>query len=355
MKRRASGRARAAHTLAGLALATVGLACSSSLDFERARRAIGGEPVAEIPVLRESPPAKLPAVAGLRAVSGELREIPLAWTPASDPRVRGYVIERALDANGPFERIAVVVEPYDSSYVDRGFDLAHKAPTPRDEPGLGDGARYFYRLRAYDASEHVAAAASEIVTASTAARPAAPSEVRAYSQLPRRIGIAWRASDEPHVRGYVIERSPSASGPFTVVGEVDGRFRTTFVDRALGDLRIFYYRVVAVSAVGSEGVPSEPVRALTKAEPLPPAGLQVSGRAGTHELRWEPNAERDVARYRVQRKLGGEGFEDLASVEAPRFSDTSAPADEHVSYRVIAVDADGLESVPSASVDAPGR
>jgi len=349
VRRRAAGVA-----LAGLVVAAGAFACSSSLDLERARRAVAGEPEAEIPVLDESPPADLPAVAGLRAVSGELREIPLAWTPASDPHVRGYVIERSLEAAGPFERIAVVVEPYDSSYVDRGFDLASKAPSPRDEPGLGDGARYFYRLRAYDDAQHVAAAASEIVTASTAARPAAPSEVRAYSQLPRRIGLAWRAPDDPHVRSYLIERSPSASGPFTVVGKVDGRFRTTFVDRSLGDLRIFYYRVVAVSAVGSEGVPSEPVRALTKAEPLPPAGLRVAARGGAHELSWEPNAERDVARYRMQRKLRGNGFEDLASVDAPHFTDASAPADEPVSYRVIAVDADGLESAPSASVDAPG-
>lgn len=344
---------RARRLVACLALAAGALACSSSLDIDRARRAIAGEPQTEIPVLRESPPAELPAVAGLRAVSGELREIPLAWTPASDPHVRGYVIERALDTSGPFERIAVVVEPYDSSYVDRGFDLARKTPTSGTDPGLGDGARYFYRLRAYDGSQRIAAAASEVVTASTAARPAAPGELRAYSQLPRRIGLAWRAPDDPHVRGYVVERSPSATGPFSVVGRVEGRHRTTFVDRDLGDLRVFYYRVAAVSAAGAEGSPSEPVRALTKAEPLPPAGLRLEGGGGRIELVWEPNAERDVARYRVQRKIGGDGFEDLASVEEPRFTDTTAPPDELVSYRVIAVDADGLESAPSAPVEAP--
>lgn len=337
-----------------LALGASLLACSSSLDLERARRMIEGEPVAEIPVLVESPAASLPAVVGLRAISGEQREIPLTWAPVADPRARGYVIERALDASGPFERIAVVLEAYDSSYVDRGFDLARKAPSSGSDPGLGDGTRYFYRLRAYDSSHHIAAAASEIVTASTAPRPAAPAELRAYSQLPRRIGLTWRAPEDPHVRGYLIERSPSATGRFSVVGQVDGRYRTTFVDRELGDLRVFYYRVAAVSSTGAAGEPSEPVRAMTKAEPLPPARLRVTGHAGRVELVWEPNAERDVARYRVQRKLGGGAFEDLATVETPRFTDEAAPTDELVSYRVIALDGDGLESIPSPIVEAPG-
>jgi fibronectin type 3 domain-containing protein len=268
--------------------------------------------------------------------------------------VRGYVIERALDAGGPFERIAVVTETYDSSYVDRGFDLARKSPLTGSDPGLGDGARYFYRLRAYDSSEHLSATASEVVTASTAARPSPPAEVRAYSQLPRRIGLAWRASDDPHVQSYVVERSPSAKGPFDVVGHVPGRHRTTFVDRNLGDLRVFYYRVAAVSAAGAEGPASEPVRALTKAEPLPPAGLRISRAGGGIDLAWEPNAERDVARYRIQRKLDGESFEDLGSAAVPHFHDGSPPAGTSLSYRVIAVDADNLESAPSAAVEAPG-
>jgi fibronectin type 3 domain-containing protein len=345
-------RRAAAATLLGFVLASA-LACSNAFDIERAKRLIEGEPQPEIPVLTERPPADLPAVTGLRAVSNELREVPLGWTPASDPRVRGYVIERALGPEGPFERIAVVVEPYDSSFVDRGFDLARKAPEAHNEPGLGDGARYYYRLRGYDAEHHVAAAASETVTGRTAPPPAPPDDLRAFSQLPRRIGLAWRAPTDPHVVGYRVERSPSAAGPFTVVGRVDGRHRTTFVDRDLGDLRVFYYRVSAVSAAGSEGPPTDPVRALTKAEPLPPAELRVGTHGSTQELVWEPNSERDVARYRVQRKVGGAGFEDLASVEAPHFVDETAPPDEPLEYRVIAVDADGLESAPSAPVQVP--
>lgn len=333
--------------------ALVAIGCSRAFDLEAARRVLAGTPESETPVLFESPASDVPPPAGLRAVAHELREVPLAWDPPSTPRMRGIVIERALSADGPFERIAVLVEPYDTSYIDRGFDLARKAKEAAGEAGLGDGAAYYYRLRAFDSTGHVGATPSPVALARTAPPPPPPGELRTFSQLPRKVALSWSAAESSLVAGYVVMRSPSPSGPFDVVARIPGRHHTSYVDGGLGDLRVFHYRVAAVNPLGGIGPPTEPVRAVTKAEPLPPAGLRVeSVGAGGVALRWEPNAERDITRYRVEhRTADDDAFEEVVTVDAVRFD----PPAEHRGgqWRVLAIDGDGLESEPSAPVEMP--
>lgn len=348
MRPPATAGARAALALA-FALA---LGCSSALDLETMRSVLSGPERSDAPVLRETPPSSVAPPTGVRAVSGELREVPLAWDPPATPAQRGVVVERALAAEGPFERIAVVPEAWDASLIDRGVDLARKAAGVTETMGLGDGQSYYYRLRSFDAEGRVSAHASPVVAAKTAPLPPPPADLRAFSQLPRKAALAWRASEMPSVAGYVIERSPSASGPFARVGRVDGRFRTTWVDEALGDLRVFHYRVAALNHAGAEGPPGEAVRVVTKAEPLPPGGLRLTGEAAARRLAWDASPERDVVRYRVElRRSGDDAFEPAGTTEAPELALPEKTA--HGSVRVIAIDRDGLESAPSTLLELP--
>ena len=52
--------------------------------------------------------SKLPTPENLRAISGELRAIPLAWEPLLTADIAGYVVERAASLEGPFEPIAEI-------------------------------------------------------------------------------------------------------------------------------------------------------------------------------------------------------------------------------------------------------
>jgi fibronectin type 3 domain-containing protein len=344
-----SGRGmRAAAAVLLVAALALG-ACSTALDVERARELLAGPPREDIPVLTEAGANVLPAPEGVRATSGQLRTVPLVWD-ALVAGASGYVIERALGPAAPFERIAVVTDPFDTSFVDEGVDLVRKAPQASGTTGLGDGATYHYRLRAYDSARRISASASAVVAATTAAPPAPPEGLRAVSQLPRKVALAWSASDDPLVVAYNVYRSPSATGAFHSVAKREGRHRVTYVDRDLADLRVFYYRVASLNAAGGEGPPSEPVRGVTKADPLPPVALRVEAqRLGRNVLAWDPNVERDVARYRVLRRRNEGAGEVVAEVPAgaTRVEDAAVGPDEVVSYVLEAVDADGLASAPS--------
>ena len=344
-------RRLALATACALALA----GCASTLDLGKAGRAMRGNPPPPAPQLVESSAAEPPAPAGVRATQSELREIAVRWDPVLAGSVGGYVLERGLAEAGPFQRVAVLTDRFETGHLDRGFDLAPKASAAGGEPGLGDGTTYFYRVRAYDDDGRISAAGSAIATGRTAPPPAPPEGVRVLSRLPRKVALGWQPSEDPTVEGYVVMRSPGTQGPFEPIAELDGRHRTHYVDRGLGDLHVFYYQVAAVNAAGARGAPSAPALALTKPDPLPPAGVALSAEGGERVLSWQPNVEPDVVAYRVVRRVEGEDEpEVVGTVQAPDTRLAVGAAPETVSYEVIAVDADGLESQPARVPVGPG-
>jgi hypothetical protein len=94
--------------------------------------------------------------------------------------------------------------------------------------------------------------------------------------------------------------------------------------------------------------------------PQPPTGLAAvpSGAGASIDLSWQPNIETDLAGYHVYRQeltasnqpLGSSQRLTQTPVAGPAFHDASAVAGHHYVYRVTAVDANGNESPPSATV-----
>ena len=322
------------------ALLAVGVALATSACAQlEALRGRGDEP----PALAVDPPALLPAPEGLRATSGEYREIPLKWDPVLTGDVGGYLVEWATERDGPFAPLRAIEGRGELAHVDRG-----------GEEGLADGVSRFYRIRAFDAARRLSAAQSPVVVGTTAPVPDPPKGLRAYSRQPREVPLSWQASENPTVAGYVVERSPTPEGPFEGGALLEGRHATAVVDRGLGDLRVFYYRVAARNPAGSVGEPSLAVRAVTKPVPLPPLGLHVAvRRLGMNVLMWEPNVETDLAQYRLFRVRQNAEPElvDAVPADTTTAADDGVGARERVAYSLVAVDRDGLESQTSEAVE----
>jgi len=324
----------------------------------------GGETPSELVGPSVEPAIDLPAPEGLRAASEELRMVPLKWEPLLVGDVGGYMIERSPERDGPFDELARVSGRLTTTYLDR--DTAPADPpvsaAPDSEPTESEGAAsldgitWFYQVRAYSSNGSPGSRASELAVATTALPPEAPEDLRAYSRQPRAVPLSWQASDDPNVVGYRVERSPTASGPFELLKELDGRHQTIYVDQGLGDLRVFYYRVIAVNAAGGLGVATaQPVRAVTKPEPLPPIGLHTIDQSlGANTLAWDRNVEEDIVGYRLYRTLEGEDsptvIASLASDEITA-ADDSVAAGQRVSYTLVAIDRDGLESGPANPIE----
>jgi hypothetical protein len=344
---------------AALALAlAAALGCATSLDVERARDALGSTQPEPAPTLRDEPNAALRPVAELHAIGGELNAIPLRWEASREPEVAGYVVERSPSAAGPFAYVATLPERFRTVYVDRGLDLAPKREAGRAGGGLAHGDTYYYRVRPFDAEGRVGSAPAAVASATTAPPPAPPQGLQAYSHLPRRAALRWDPAADRRVTGYVLSRSPSASGNYAVVARIEGRHQTVFIDDRLPDLGVFYYRVASVDSAGVVGDPSGAERAVTKPEPLPPAGLRIGGQSvGVNELVWEANVEPDVASYHlVRRRADAKAFESVGELPASerRARDANVVPGERIVYMLFAVDADGLRSAGSDPLEITG-
>ena len=342
-------------------LVLAGTGCQSALDTERARRFFEREPRPEVPELVEvaEDEATLPVPGGLRATAGLLRRVPLRWDPVLDGDVAGYVVERAPGPEAAFQRVAVLPGRFRTLWIDEGSDLSAKPDRAAATPGLGDGASFRYRVRAFDSAGRLASPPSDPLTVTTAALPAPPEVLQVFSHLPRRVALAWEPSPDSTTAGYVVLRSPTTRGDFLPVGRVEGRFHTIFQDRNLGPLRVFYYQVASVNQAGAQGPPTPAERAVTKPEPLPPAGLALAAReVGRNVLTWRPNVEVDLAGYRLlRRRAGTEEWEEVATLDAgtTQVEDTAVAAGERIHYAVVAFDRDGLESEPSEPLEVESR
>ena len=288
---------------------------------------------------------------GLRVLSTEQRSISLAWNPVLVGDVAGYAILRAQDPRADFALVGRSGSRFDTVWSDRG----------EGEEQLGDGQTYHYRVHPFDAAGQVSRSHAHVV-ATTEPRPDVPVGLRTFSNLPRKIVLAWEPNERRSTTGYAVLRSPTAAGPWERIGYTEGRVNTIFEDSVSGDLRVMYYRLVASNPFGGESDASEPVRGVTKAEPLPPIELRVrERRLGAIDLAWAANVERDLRWYevwRAERADGGWGEERrIGQVDAPatRFSDTSVGCDQQVRYRLRARDRDDLVSGHSRALESVGE
>lgn len=286
---------------------------------------------------------------GLRITSTPDRQVALAWDPVLIGDVAGYAIIRARVASGPYIPVGRTSSRFETVFVDGG-----------DDGKLGDGQTYYYRIHPYDGEGRVSKS-HVFAKASTLPPPEPPRELQVYSNLPRLAVLRWEPSPSSNVAGYVVLRGPTMAGPWERVTFVPGALHTVYEDRVPGDLRVLYYRLRGVNRFGGESEMTEPVRAVTKAEPLPPVGLTVAeSRVGRIRLRWEPNVESDIAHYLVLRMTRGEDAwnkeQSVADVAAPAIEwvDTEVGCAERVRYRLRAVDADGLASANSRPLETVG-
>jgi fibronectin type 3 domain-containing protein len=288
----------------------------------------------------------------LRVTSNADRQISLAWDPVLVGDVAGYAILRASQpGENQFRRVGITSSRFGTVFTDAG-----------DKPGeLGDGQTYYYRVHPYDRGGRVSRSHAAI-TAATEPKPAIPEGLQVYSNLPRKAVLSWKPSEQRAVAGYAVFRCPTMAGPWEQVAFSEGRLNTVHEDSIPGDLRVMYYRIAAVNHYGGQSEMTEsPIRAVTKAEPLPPMGLAADARhLGRIALKWSPNVEPDLSDYEVWRAAKGDADflpeARIATVPVGKTSyvDTAVGCGETVRYRLRALDADGLESFYSEPLEVTG-
>lgn len=235
---------------------------------------------------------------GLLAIGEKIREISLTWEKNSNREVAGYKIYRSQYPDRDYRLVASVKDRDKTQYIDKGSS----------ENPLGDGIQYFYRITAYYPSGKESKI-SRTASATTKGRPSIPRGLMAKSDVIREIPLSWIPNPEPEVKGYRIYRSSSKDGPYSLIGKVDGRDKTSFVDsQGLRDNTEYHYQITAINIADVEGDPTPPISVTTRGIPLPPQGLKAQGGMVKNILiGWKPPPDPEVRGYIIYRSPSPEG------------------------------------------------
>jgi len=166
------------------------------------------------------------APANLASTAATGTAIALAWTDNSTNE-NGFKVERSADGSTGWAQIAMLPVGA-NSFVDSSL-------TP--------STSYFYRVYAYNLTG--SSSYSSAVQATTAALtlPTAPSGLSAITDSQTAISLTW-VDNSLNESGFKVERSESASGPWTSV-TTTAAGATSYTDSALVAGTTYFYRVAA--------------------------------------------------------------------------------------------------------------
>ncbi|TAN44627.1 MAG: hypothetical protein EPN22_06000 [Nitrospirae bacterium] len=279
----------------------------------------------------------------LKAEAGKIRHVPLSWNAHINDTVEGYNIYRSADKDGEYKKAGSVSGRMTVSFTDSGLE---------------DKKIYWYRIAAYNKANSETDK-SQPVSVETRDVPPQVKGLSAKSGEVRKVSIAWEPVNSPadEIRGYRIYRSMEDKGEFKKIGDVDSDRKASFTDddKPLKDNTAHFYRITCYNSANAESPVSAVVSAVTKALPKTPAGLKAkSGEVKKVSLDWDKNPEPDIKEYLVHRKRSDEKEYDKVKTvrEGISYSDTDLKDGMEYSYKIQAVDKDGLVSEMSEAVSA---
>jgi cytochrome c553 len=172
--------------------------------------------------------------------------------------------------------------------------------------------------------------------------PTAPTKLAVQALTPTSVTLAWTAAtDNVAVKSYQIWRNNVMVAETSVAG---------FVDSGLKNTTKYSYKVMAVDTSGNVSPASTTLSVTTKdsSAPTVPTGLAAEVLSAAQiSLTWQPATDNvGVTGYRVLR----DGVQVGTSTQ-PAFIDTTIKQDTLYRYQVLAVDAVGNASTPSAVVE----
>ncbi len=206
------------------------------------------------------------------------------------------------------------------------------------DSGLAGSLRYFYRVRATDATGN--SVPSAIVYGIN--RPGAVTNFSITSYSTSQLVLNWRDIDGE--TGYRIERSPDGV-TYTQIATV-GTNVPSYTDGSLGTAATYYYRVTPMSATGD----STSVTGSRSTRLPQVTGMALNGVVtGQISVKWTDSAYETG--YRLERSVNGTTYTTLANLTAntTSYNDASVAAQGEYYYRVVAVNANS-ESTAASSV-----
>ena len=275
-------------------------------------------------VVDATTPAGPPAAPqNLVATAASTTQIDLSWSAIAT--ASGVLVERSPNGSDGWSQVA---------------SLPGSATTYSD-PSLTPNTRYFYRIRAVNASG--AGPFSTVADATTPdAPPAAPARLTATPTTPSQVVLTW-VDLSTNESGFQLERGSSATGTFTKLADLPAT-TTTYTDNGLADATAYCYRVRALNAAGASAYTEAVCVTTPLAPPAEPGGLTAQVQDYDQiRLAWAAVSPKALTVSIERAASPGGPFAEIKQVPAPTTSYVDPNLTEFTTYyyRIRAINAAG--------------
>lgn len=277
----------------------------------------------------------LASVSFFRSIGNMPRSAKLIWRPHTNLKVKSYTVERQTLQDTEWRSIATLEGRLSAEYIDTDLEDDHV---------------YKYRLRA-NTYDNLTSTPSEIAKVVTKPLPDIIQNVVASTNVAKKITLTWSASTQKDFAYYNVYRGSSAS---SYSYHIKTR-KNSITDNIKEDGETYYYYVTAVDKDGLESPKQEvPVQGSSLIKPQTPTMLEGSVKDNSAQLKWK-NSDKRVKSYTVLKTTKHSWVDktvtEITDVKQTHFTDLDILPEKQYEYQVIAVDANGLESLPTQAVE----
>ncbi|WP_419770007.1 MAG: hypothetical protein ACNI3C_11825 [Candidatus Marinarcus sp.] len=264
----------------------------------------------------------------------DITSIAFEWQKVDDPRVNGYYIYRAnmQEEGQKLQRVAFVKNRYSTHYVDTK---------------LIPDTRYLYSFASATAQE-TESKPTLSYNVQTLPVPVPVPFIQAISNMPRQVKILWRPHESERIKYYIIERTTPTTAKWEELEKLDGRLQVEYIDTKLKDNVVYMYRIKAYTFEDIESMPSEIVRAQTKALPEPAMNVRASNdQPRKITIIWDASPTTDIVNYNIYKSNSADGSFSLLKtlpISDLQYEDIINEDGKIRFYKITSVDKDGLES-----------
>ncbi len=273
----------------------------------------------------------LPTVQKLR-YRASMSEVVLEWDRVKSNQIAGYRILRYYPKDKEYKVLDTVQDSVATHYVDSG---------------LRPNSVYTYRVSCFTKDGRVSLASNPVV-AKTIYDLSPIKDLKAISNLPKRIKISWKLYKQADlIDFYSIQRSPNGTTEWQELAKLNDSLAVEYIDYNIKDAKTYYYKVIGYTHDNIPTPSSNIVFAHSKPLPLPPTNITATQNEPRKiKVAWfDTNKYNKIVQYNIYTSiLKDTMFTKHASTPNMFYIDKVDGDGKVVYYKITAVDEDGLES-----------
>lgn len=183
-----------------------------------------------------------------------------------------------------------------------------------------------------------------------------PSNIKALVDVTS-VGFEWASiPNSLAIKGYILYRQNGDDARWHKVGKIMQAHATHFYDAGLKPMTSYTYALSTIGVNDALSPKSAPISIKTSFLNPVENLYVVNGLARKAKIIWSPQANPSIVSYKIERKSNKDArFKTVGKVKNRlyvEFFDDDLKDGERYSYRVIAINYDGIESLPSKEITA---